>query len=640
MKRNIYLTKVPLDKAKERFFQTIKWDRLRKIEVIPTKDAMGYVTASPIRAKFSSPPFNSAAMDGIAVKAEDTYTASDTHPIRLRIGTDALYIDTGMTIPDDYNAVIMIEDIVEVESGAIEIYAPAAPWQHVRTAGEDMVTTEIVLTTNHLIRPWDIGAILSAGVLSIQVWRKPCVHIIPTGNELVEPQNTLEKGYVFETNSQVLISYLDEWGATHKRWPIIPDNFTQIKETVVRALEDADTLVISAGSSAGRKDFTADIITELGKVLVHGVTIMPGKPLILGIINDKPVVGVPGYPVAAIIVYELILKDLVYNFTGKHRAEENTIPAYFPYNMPSRMGTREFIRVCAGEIDGRNIAFPLPRGSGVITSLVRANGIVQIPEHTEGISEEEKIDVHPVTPYIDSSSVLLFTGSHDMCIDILRDELMKLPLPVSMSTHNIGSLGGITAIKKGITHVAGIHLLDEKSGEYNIPFIEKYIQDIEVILINLVYREQGFIVARGNPKRITDIEDLCRKDINFINRQRGAGTRLLLDYKLKLKGIEHKEINGYDNQCFTHMAVAIAVSGGVADVGLGILAAAAALDLDFIPLGTERYDLVVAKKHMKDPRVNAALDIIRSEKLQVRIENELAGYDTSDTGRILYQTGH
>ncbi len=639
VERKAYLSMKSLEEAKDLFFSRIDISKLREEEKIKVEDALGRVTSRPLFARFSSPHYHSAAMDGIAVKAEKTYGATDRRPKLLEIGKDAIWVNTGDPLPDGYDAVIMVEKVYQVDERHIEIRSPAYPWQNVRKVGEDIVSTELIFPKNHRLRPYDLGALISSGIFELYVWKRPEVAIIPTGSELVSYKDIsgrLEKGKIIEYNSVVLSSLVKEAGGIPKVYGIVPDDEEKIKRAVEDAVNSsAKIIIINAGSSAGSKDYTFRILKDIGEVLVHGIAIMPGKPTVLAIAQGKPVIGNPGYPVSSVISFELFVMPIIYWLQGLEQKERKKIKVIPTRDIPSKLGIEEFVRVNIGKIRGRYVATPLPRGAGVLTTLTKAEGIIRIGEMKEGITQDEEVEAELLVDENELENTVVVIGSHDISLDIISDMLKEYGIRISSS--NVGSLGGLIALRKGISHLCGTHLLDPEKGIYNIPYIERYLKGMKVCVFHLVRREQGLIVRKGNPKGIKGIEDLVRDDVTFVNRQKGSGTRVLLDYKLKELGIDPKKIKGYENEETTHMAVAVDVLSGVADCGIGIYAAAKALDLEFIPIGKEQYDIVIPKEFMDDPKIKKFLEVIRDRRFKESVES-LGGYDAKESGRLFFET--
>ena len=634
---HVYLEDIPLDEATSRLHSALlQAGGLSRTsgEWVPLAEALHRVTAEPVWAKISSPHYHAAAMDGAAVRSADTTGASEKTPVRLRIGDQAQWVDTGMSMPAGFDAVVMIENIQEVGEGLIEIMLPVAPWQHVRLMGEDIVASELLLAEGQLLKPTDLGAMAQAGVTDVAVRRKPKVAIIPTGTELVLPGQGLKPGKIIESNSLVLAGLVEEWGAQATRRSPTPDDYDRLKNAIRDAVAEHDIVVVNAGASAGRRDFTASLVGDLGKVIVHGVAIRPGHPVVLGVVDGKPVVGVPGYPVSAVLTLELFVRPLICHLLGIAAPKRSVLDAVMTRKVFSPMGEEEFVRVKVGKVGDNLLATPLPRGAGATMSFVRADGIVRIPRGSEGVQEGQPVRVELINSLEQIENAIVVIGSHDLALDVLANRLHQQYPDRALSSSNVGSLGGLVALSRGEAHLAGSHLLDEETGEYNISYVKRILAGKEVVILHLVYREQGLMVAKGNPKGLTGLADLARPNVSFINRQRGAGTRVLFDFKAKKMGLDPTKINGYDRMAFTHLAVAVAVAGGAADAGLGILAAARALDLDFVPVLKERYDLIIPRVHYESRLLEPMLAILQDVSFKAEIE-KLGGYDVSEMGRVI-----
>jgi putative molybdopterin biosynthesis protein len=638
-KRNIYLKMKTLKEARDILFQTFSNLPALATEEISVPDAVGRVLATSVSARLSSPNFHLAAMDGLAVKAEITFGTTAAAPKELIVGREAFYVNTGHVLPENTDAVIMVENVNELGEGRIEIEAPAFPWQNVRRVGEDIVATELLFPQNHVVTPYCVGALLSGGVFKVTVKAKPKVLIIPTGSELVDWRklelDDFKPGQVLETNSYVLGKLIEKCGATYTQHKMVVDKVEKIKQAVTAAVKDDYQLIlILGGSSAGTEDFANTTIVDLGKIRVHGVTIMPGKPVVIGTVEDKPVFGIPGYPVSAIIAFEQFVQPLIYALLGQPEPVKETIDVQPTKKIASKLGVEEFVRVKLGEVGGRIVATPLARGAGTITSITEADGIIRIPNHVEGLNDDEIVSAELLRPLPAIRRTIVIVGSHDNSLDVLADQIKAAHSELTLSSSHVGSMGGLMAIKRGVCHLAGTHLLDTEDGSYNLSYLKKYLPDTAIKLIHLVQRDQGLILKQGNPKGIKGIEDLSRKDVTFINRQVGSGTRILLDYKLKQMGIEAAAINGYQNEEFTHMAVAVSVLSGAEDAGLGIYAAAKALNLEFIPVVTEQYDLAIPLEHFDTHSIQILLEIINRRTFKQRVE-ALGGYNTQNTGEII-----
>ncbi|MCA9928719.1 MAG: molybdopterin biosynthesis protein [Anaerolineales bacterium] len=664
MKRHIYLEDIPLDEAKAAMVAALsdaqQWQPL-PAEEIPVATANGRITAAAVWAKISSPHYHASAMDGYAIRAQDSSGATETTPVRLvlvdqhevepKVGRPATAVNTGHPLPVWANAVVMIEHTQQVVDAngrsAIEIRAALPPWHHVRPMGEDMVATELVLPANHKLRPVDLGALAGSGHAMVSVYRKPRVAIIPTGSELVSVETavsqTVESGHIIEYNSMVLAAQVETWGGIATRLPIVQDEFEAIKTAVLAAAQDHDLILLNAGSSAGSEDYTAHVVQALGTLLVHGVAVRPGHPVILGMINHPhpssltphpqvPIVGVPGYPVSAALTGEIFVEPILAQWQGQAAYEAPTLQATLTRKLNSHTGDDDFVRVAVGKVGEKMMATPISRGAGVITSLVRADGIIRVPRFSEGEDAGADVTVHLYRQLREIEQTILAIGSHDLTLDVMA-QFLAAKSGKRLASANVGSLGGLVALRRGEAHLAGSHLLDPETGAYNDSYVRRYLPGEPVVLVTLVGREQGWIVPAGNPKGLQGWQDAARADVRIVNRQRGAGTRVLLDYELSKRGIDMAQVQGYDREEYTHLAVAAAVSSGTADAGLGIRAAARALHLDFVPLAHEQYDLVIPQVYYESDLMQPVLALLHDEAFQTAV-SAMPGYDVSVMGQV------
>ncbi len=660
---SVYLHDIPLEHAQQRLaeaLQAVGLFGLLGAEDIPLDEkALRRVLAAPIWAKISSPHYHASAMDGFAVRSVDTAGALPTSPLVLPYESQAVYVDTGDPLPEWSDAVIPIENVERLDAdaqlsaetrqpAAIRIRAAVAPWAHVRPMGEDMVATQLVLPTGHTLRPADLGAIAGCGHDTVSVARKPRVAVIPTGTELVSVGNPVQRGDIIEYNSIVLAAQVNAWGGLATRYPIVTDDFEQIQRTVEAAAQTHDLILLNAGSSAGSEDFSAGVVDALGELLVHGVAVRPGHPVILGMVRRSPmeerihsspsipIIGVPGYPVSAALTGEIFVEPLLARWQGRESVQPQEIEATLTRKTTSPAGDDDYIRVAVGKVGTKMLAAPLSRGSGVITSLVRADGIVIVPRGSQGIPAGDPVRVRLYRSPGEIAQTIFAIGSHDMTLDVMAQFLAARHR--RLASANVGSLGGLVALRRGETHFAGSHLLDAGSGEYNLPFIREYLPDVPVRVVALVGREQGLVVARGNPKAIHTLGDLTNPEVHYVNRQRGAGTRILLDYHLEKEAISQAQIIGYTQEEYTHLAVAAAIASGRADCGLAIAAAARALDLDFIPLFQERYDLVIPLEYADSELLSPLMALLSDGEFRTMVAS-LPGYDLAPMGKIIAEVG-
>ena len=600
---------------------------------LPLGKAVGRVTAEPVWARTSSPPFDAAAMDGIAVHAADTVGASETAPVTLAAGAFEI-VDTGDPIPGDFDAVVMREDVHEVEAG-VELRAAAAPYQHVRSIGEDVSAAELLLPAGHRLRPVDVAAAGAAGAIELLVRRRPVVTVIPTGDEIRPVGSELREGELPDTNSVMVAAQAEAAGCEAHRFEVVPDVPDEIAAAVRAAAARSDLVVVIAGSSAGRDDHTAAVVAEVGTLAVHGVAVRPGHPVVLGVVDGTPatpVLGAPGYPVSAALTFDIFAAPRLARLEGAPPPESPVARARLARKLASTMGMDDWVRVRLGRVGGRLVATPLPRGAGVLTSLVRADGLLVVPAALEGHHAGDEVTVRLLRGVGEIERTIVVTGSHDLVLDLAASTLRERDPLVTLASSNVGSLGGLTALRDGLCHLAGSHLLDPESGEYTLPYLDRLLPDLEVAVVRLVHREQGLIVAPGNPTGTTGIENVASRGLRYVNRQRGAGTRVLLDHELARKGVSPEAIEGYEREEHTHLAVAAAVAACRADCGLGVLAAARAFGLDFVPVAKEPYDLVLLKDSIEDELLAPLWALLESHDFR-RAVADLGGYDVAEMGR-------
>ena len=631
-----YLTNMPLDEALTTYLDALITRGLTyKTESIYTSKALGRITSRAVYAKISAPHYNACAMDGIALDAKKTFGATETTPVHLH-ESDFIRVDTGDPLPSGCDAVVMIEDVIEGDR-FVTLYTAAAPWQHIRQIGEDISAGDMIIPSFTVITPSCMGAMLAAGVLHVNVVKRPVIGIIPTGDEIVPPTKKPGEGDIIEFNSTIFSSMLTDWGCVPKVYPIVKDKLELIENALKTAVKECDAVILNAGASAGREDYSTQAIRNIGDVIVHGIAIKPGKPAILGVSSGSPasssipVLGVPGYPVSGIIVLERLFKPIIDILTCREAKKTIDIEAVVSHRLTSSLKYREFVRTRLGIVSGRTVAVPLNRGAGVVSSFVKADGIIDVPQDTEGYEAGEKVIVRLMHNPDEIARMLVITGSHDPLLDEVADIMRRRWRDSLVASSHVGSMGGITAIKRGEAHLGGIHLLDEATGTYNIPYLNKYFPEGGVTLVECVERLQGLMVAQGNPKGIKSFADVA--GINYVNRQKGSGTRILCDYLAKQIGLDTATIRGYDREEYTHTAVAAAIAAGTADAGMGILSAAKIYGLGFIPVCKEQYDLLIAENALELKPVKRLLEVLKSKEFARRLQ-KLGGYTLKNPGEV------
>ena len=609
-------------------------ERLPAITV-PVTEAAGLVTAAPVWATRSSPPFDAAGMDGIAIRAADTLGASETSPVYL--APDAYdVIDTGDPMPAGRDAVVMREHVHYDTEGRAELLAAAPPYQHVRSIGEDVSAGELLLPEGHRLRPADLAAAVAAGAKQLSVRKRPLVLILPTGDEIVPIGTEPGPGEILDTNSLMLAAQAREAGCEARILPIEPDSPQGIAAAVKAAAVECDLLIVIAGSSAGRDDYTARVVSETGTLAVHGVAVRPGHPVVLGVVGQTPVLGAPGYPVSAALTFDIFAVPMLAGLSGAPPPRRPVTAAKLARKLASPLGMDDWVRVRLGSVGGDLVATPLPRGAGVLTSLVRADGLLVVPAGVEGHHAGSTVSVELLRSLDEIARTIVAIGSHDLVLDLAASALRADDPLVTLASSNVGSLGGLVALRDGLCHIAGSHLLDPPSGEYTLPYVDRVFGSSapDVAVVRLVHREQGLMVAPGNPLRLGGIEDLTRPGVRYVNRQRGAGTRVLLDHRLAELGIAPDAISGYAREEPTHLAVAAAIAAGRGDTGLGITAAARAFGLDLVPVTWEPYDLVVTPGALGSPLLKPLWALLHSDQFQAAVTG-LGGYSAKEMGRRL-----
>ena len=597
---------------------------------VPVGEAVGRVTAEPVWAGRSSPAFDSAGMDGIAVRATDTVGAAETAPVLLGAG-DFEVVDTGDPLPAGYDAVVMREHVHRTGDGKAELRAAVPPYQHVRSIGEDISAAELLLSQGHRLRPVDIAACAAAGAVEVAVRRAPVVVIVPTGDEIRPVGAELGPGDILDTNSMMLAAQAREAGCEARVTDIVEDDPAAITAVLRAAAAEADLVLLIAGSSAGRDDYTARVVAAAGSVAVHGVAVRPGHPVVLGTVDRTPVVGVPGYPVSAALTFDIFAAPMLAELEGAAPRERPSATARLARKLPSVVGMDDWVRVRLGRVRDRIVATPLPRGAGVLTSLVRADGLLMVPSDVEGEHAGAEVRVELLRGLGEIGRTIVAIGSHDLVLDLAASALRAADPLLTLASSNVGSLGGLVALRDGLCHLAGSHLLDPSTGEYTLPYVDKLL-GADVAVIRLVHRDQGLIVAPGNPLGLAGVADLTRPGLRYVNRQRGAGTRALLDHELAARGIDAAEVPGYSREEHTHLAVAAAVAAGRADAGMGILAAARAFGLDFVPVAQEPYDLVLRTDDVAGELLAPLWALLERAEFRDSVE-VLGGYSCAETGR-------
>ena len=588
-----------------------------RTEKVPVSRAAGRVVAKPVFAKYSVPEVNIAAMDGIAVRSRDTLGAGDNCPVTI---DHFSRVNTGNIVPPEFDAVIMIEDVWE-NDGCVQVRRSAMPWQHVRPAGEDIKENKLILARGHLIRPFDIGALVTYGVTSIEVLAVK-VGIIPTGSELVPPGVRPGPGQVVESNTVMAEVFLSQMGATCTRYPIAPDDPDIIKNTMKRAVFENDLVLISAGSSAGTRDFTESVIRSLGNLIFHGVAVKPGKPVMLGCVNNRPVLGLPGYPLAAQTVLREFAAPLLESW-GFAPAPSHSVTARLAQTLVSDLGFDEFVPIFVGRIGTQLVGTPHGKGAFAQMATVKANGYTHIPAPREGYEAGTELSIMLTTDPGSIERTLILTGTIEPALEKLADLVHDRGLFIHAT--NPGNFSGILALKNNTCHAAPLILpAHDLLGTYQPLMQFPGIKDLAFIHIARV--ELGIASRDG-----LGLRDLVHA--RFINTRKETPSRSVLDALLAAKGIDRNTVNGYGQEVHGPPAVAVAIRNGFADAGICTSGIASANGLAFVPLAHEDYELAVRKEMLADPRIQALENAIRSPGYQALVKS-VGGYDTSLSGSI------
>jgi putative molybdopterin biosynthesis protein len=631
-----YLSNLPLEEAREKYLHALRERGLLfKREIVPTANALERISAAAVYARISAPHYNACAMDGVALDSTLTFGASERAPVRIASDQFA-WVNTGDPLPAGCDAVVMVEDVIQGK-GFITLYSPAVPWENIRQIGEDISAGDMIIPSFTVITPAIIGALLAAGVMEVNVITRPLVGIIPTGDEVIPLTDHPQPGQIIEFNSSIFSAMLAQWGCNSKIYPIAKDSQPAIEEALTTAIEVCDAVILLAGSSAGKKDFAVAAMRGVGEVIVHGIAIKPGKPAILALAEDPargivvPLLGLPGYPVSGMLVMENLFRPVMDLLTGRPSASGEQCEVEISRRLTSSLKYHEFIRATLGKVGGKVVAVPLNRGAGVVSSMVKADGIIQVPQNVEGYEQGDRVTVQLLRATAEIERALVVTGSHDPLLDEVADILRREWPAYRVASSHVGSMGGILAVKRGEAHLGGIHLLDEATGEYNIPFLRRFFPQGGVVLVECVQRTQGLMVKPGNPLAIHSLADLVRA--GYVNRQKGSGTRILFDYLLKQEGIDPAGIRGYGREEYTHSSVAASIAAGSADAGLGIYSAARIFGLDFIPIYEEQYDLLLLEEALELEIVKRLLELLRGEEFSNRLAR-LGGYTLVNPGEM------
>ena len=627
---------------------------IRPLEVIevPLLEAQGKVLAEDVRAPIDYPPFDRSTVDGYAVRSVDVAGASEVTPVSLRvtgkvsIGSapvgevrpgEAYEIATGAMIPRGADAVVM-EEHVSRKGDLLTVYRSVAPGENISQAGSDISAGDVVLRAGTLLTAREIAVLAGLGVSRVRVYRPPRVSVFSTGVELTPPGAPLEPGHLYDVDGYVVTASLRELGVDAKFLGILPDNYEVMLNSVAKALEESDVVITTGSTSAGYGDMIYRVFRDLGaEVIVHGLKARPGKPTAIAVKGRKVLFGLPGFPLSAMMNLYTLVTPVVLRMMGLEPTREVVkVRARIPFRFQAGRGFTELIPVQLVQGMEGISAYPLMAGSGSIAGIGLSDGFIVAEESREYFDENEEVEV---TLFSRSLRVpeLNIIGSNCPGVEVV---LRVAGLSRSSRIISVGSMGGWLALRRGDADIAGTHLLDEKTLQYNVHMPKVVGLEGKVVIFRGYARRIGLLVRKGNPKRIRGFEDMLRDDVVIVNRNRGSGTRVLLDLRLReLLGGKRPEdsVKGYTYEAKTHTAVATAIIQGRADVGLSLEAVARMFDLDFIPVGEEIYDFAVRRERLEKPAVRRFLDALASREFAELLPKELPGYRTlPETGKQVY----
>jgi len=607
------------------------------VEAVPLADAQGRILEEDVLVPLDVPPFDRALVDGYAVRAADTFGAEEDAPVTLRLLPEtapagrvprtevvqgaALEVATGGVVPRGADAVQMVEQS-EVEGDTLQLYKPVAPGANIQVAGADMRQGETVLRAGQRLTTRELGVLAALGIDRVRVSGRPRVAVISTGDELVSPGQPLEPGKIYDSNATTVAAAVRDNGGEAEFLGVIADDVDALRAACQRARDEFDVIVLSGGTSKGAGDLTFPIIDSIAEpgVLVHGVGIKPGKPIVLAAWDGRPVVVLPGFPTSAIITFNLFVAPVIRrlaNLPVEARAE--LVEAHLAVRYHSAEGRHEHVLVNLVPRKGEApAAYPMAGASGSIHAFAQADGTMEVAADRSVVREGEKVWVAPLAGNLKVADLTLI-GSHCRGVDLALG-MLRRNRGISAKVIHVGSSAGVEACGRGETDLAGVHLLDPATGLYNRAALERL--GPEGLLIRGYFRRQGVYFRKGDfPDAPPTLAELTgRRDLRMLNRTRGAGTRVLLDLLLdEIAGKEEmapedlrRNIPGYNAETRSHNAVAVAVAAGRADWGLGIEAVAVAYGLGFAPLRDEEYDFLTRRDRLEREPVQAFLELLRS----------------------------
>jgi putative molybdopterin biosynthesis protein len=587
------------------------------IERVPLAQALGRVVAQNIESPVDVPGFDRANVDGFALRAQDTVGAREDAPRLLQLTDEVLtpghapavtvneghttVIATGGMVPRGADAVVLVENTGLAEQAgrqAVQISKAVPAGSFITFAGTDIGRGETVLRAGQLLTSREIGLLAAVSLADVPVYRRPRVAVISTGDELVPPGDPPRTGGVYDSNGAIVAAAVEELGCEAVRLGAVPDVWEAQRDILAKGL-DCDAVILSGGTSKGAGDLSYEVVGALSDpgIVVHGVAIKPGKPLCLAVTDRKPVVILPGFPTSAIFTFHQFVAPMLRLLAGMPEETQEQVQAELPMRVSSERGRTEFLMVGLLRTQRGFAAYPMGKNSGAVTAFSNADGFIRIPAQTEQLAAGTPVTVQLLSRRLTPAD-LVTIGSHCVGLDYLLGRLQRDGL-ATKSMH-VGSQGGLAAVRRGECDLAGIHLMDPASGEYNRPYLSEGMR-----LLPGYRRMQGFVFRRGDARfsgatspQQAVAAALADPDCMMVNRNAGSGTRVLIDELL-----DGAQPPGYAVQTKSHNAVATAVAQGRADWGIAIDTVARLYDLEFLPLQEEHYDFAIPEARWERPAV-------------------------------------
>jgi putative molybdopterin biosynthesis protein len=608
-------------------------DELEQIDLLSFEGYQTRILGVDVLSRRNLPQYPASAVDGFALKASDTANASPRTPARIPEGSYG-WVNTGGGVDRAFDSVVMVED-TSMDGSALLVAKMTTKGENIRPEGEDVTKGQVIARRGDPLDAFLIPLLIASGYSTASVPRLPRTIFIPTGDEIIPAAEWVrgdggEWGRVPETNSYMLKKLFQDWGFPLEIHGLVRDDEGLIREAALKSLEVYDLVIIGAGTAKGKRDHSAEVIEKLSDPLFRGVRMKPGRPVIAGVRGNKPLVALPGFPMSALVTCWSIINPLLKRLYGETSApapEEavgsaETLNTKFLLHHSSQPGVLEWLRIKCGEIDGTIYSWPLPAGASSTFSIADADGFAILAPSTLEVPKGSDIRIL-LRKKVDLKKRIVYQGSNDPAIERIVSYVRKRG--GDLAIRSVGSLGGLSALARGEGHVASCHLLDPEKGVYNDSYIERLDETRSWRRIKLFKRQQGFLVRKGNPAGIHSVKDLAVTGAFFVNRQPGAGTRVLFDHLLKEAGIDPGLINGYDNIAITHYEAAARIPGGSAVATLGVKAAAEAFGTDFIPVTEEDFELVIPERFIDHPGILILLEALSDERWRSEVDS-LGGY--------------